>query len=108
MTRDGYGRAQSAYDAAEPEDGERVECPECGGSGGVQCDDEDGPYEAECRCCGGTGEAVEVRDAAPRRTRPASTITLPDGTSVVAGDGADFGVVAGSRFYQIRRMEVRR
>lgn len=53
-------------------------------------------------------EAVKVRDAAPRRTRPASTITLPDGTSVVAGDGADFGVVAGSRFYQIRRMEVRR
>lgn len=49
-------RAQVAYDAAEPDDSETVECRECGGSGGVQCEDDEGPYEAECRRCGGTGE----------------------------------------------------
>jgi len=105
VTRDGYHRAQAAYDAAEPEDGERVECPECGGSGGVQCDDEDGPYEAECCRCGGEGEVwlecqqCEVRASSPKL---ATTITLPDSTSVAVGTGADFGVVARSRVYQIR------
>ena len=67
MTRDGYRSAQAAYDAAEPEDGERVECPECGGSGGVRCDDEDGAYEAECRRCGGTGERRSTVASATRR-----------------------------------------
>ena len=56
MTRDGYRSAQAAYDAAEPEDAEWVECPECGGSGGVSACDSEGEFLGECPRCGGTGE----------------------------------------------------
>lgn len=63
MTRDGYHRAQAAYDAAEPEDGERVECPRCGGTGSVSWSD--GTYEVwlECTRCEGDGmvRSSEVR-----------------------------------------------
>lgn len=56
MTRDGYRSAQAAYDAAEPEDAERVECPRCGGSGAEPWHDDRGEVWLECRRCDGEGE----------------------------------------------------
>lgn len=61
MTRDGYHRAQAAYDAAEPEDGERVECPRCGGGGAEPWHDDCGEVWLECRRCDGEGLGLRER-----------------------------------------------
>lgn len=49
-------RAQRAYDAAEPDDAEWVECPRCHGTGSVSWSY--GTHEAwiECPQCEGEGE----------------------------------------------------
>ena len=56
MTTDGYRSAQAAYDAAEPDDSERVECPRCHGSGfRVRADARGEPWDV-CLYCEGEGE----------------------------------------------------